>query len=100
MDFWTTDEKTVITGQEYRLDKRSSFDFNRPKFLIAAHETAVRSGPSRKANIIATSDHLDVTKNFVETDGIRHPRDSSDTEFSKLIILIIIEILKHFLKNT
>ena len=80
---WTTGRKTVNTGRDYQLDIGSSSDINSPKFLTAAHQTDVRSGPSNKTNNIAIFDHFDVVKSFVETNGVSYPRDAIVYEYEK-----------------
>ena len=43
-DHWTSDRKTVDTQLEYQIDIGSAQNVNSPKYLIAVHQTADRTG--------------------------------------------------------
>ena len=82
-DSWTTDRKIANTGSEYQVDIGSAANINSPKYLIVAHQTAARSGAANKTTNNAIFDNLDVTKYFVEIDGIRYPKDSVETNYDE-----------------
>ena len=106
-DSWTTDEKVVRTS-EYQLEIGSAVKVNSPKHLIAALQTAARSGFTNKAINVSVFNHVDVRKIFVEMDGTRdsvdvnyatndHPdqyRDLKYEEYAKE------PLLKPFIKHT
>ena len=54
---------------------------NSLKFLILAHQTAVRIGVPNKANIIAVFENLDVRKYYDDIDGVIYPRDNVDLDY-------------------
>ena len=60
-DSWTTDIKVVRTS-EYQRNIGSAIKANSPKNLIAAHQTAARSGVAKKANNVSIFNHVDVKK--------------------------------------
>ena len=82
-DSWTTERKIVNTGLEYQVDIGSSANINSSKYLIVAHQTAVRAGASNKANKISIFDNLDVRKYFVERDGVRYPKYSVAVNYTE-----------------
>ena len=86
-DSWTTDRKIVDTDLEYQLDIGSSANINSRKYLIVAHQTAVRSGASNKANNISSFNNLDIRKYFVEIDGVRYPKDNVECELRQKKII-------------
>ena len=61
-----------MTDQTYQVDIGSSQSVNSPEYLICAHQT---QDPIKRRSI-SIFDNLDVKKYFVETDGVRFPRDS------------------------
>ena len=79
-DSWTTDEKTRTS--EYRLDIRSAVKINSPKVLIAAHQTAARSGVANKAIDVTVSDHNDVGECHAGNDGISYPNGSVNLNYA------------------
>ena len=50
--------------------------------MIAAHQTAARSGFANKAIKVSLPDQVDVRQFFVEIDGIRYPKDSVDINYA------------------
>ena len=72
---WTTDRRVPDIQLEYQLDFGSGGKINSSNGLIAAHQTSDRSAAPNKANNTALFENLNVRKNYVEKDGIRHPRD-------------------------
>ena len=83
-DAWVTDRKPVNKGNEYQLDIGSAFNINIPLYLTIAHQKTQRENPTRPSNQFnnAVFDHVDVKRYFVETDGVRYPKDPVDTNFS------------------
>ena len=75
-DSWTTGYRIINIHFEYQVDFGSAVRVNSPNILIAAHQTKDRAATLNEAIIIAVFDNLSVRKYFVETDGIRYPRDS------------------------
>jgi len=73
---WTTHRKVVNNSVEFQVDIGSAHKINRPKYIIAAHQSLARKGTSNEANYIAIFDNIDVLRNFCDIDGIRHPKDS------------------------
>ena len=61
-DSWNTDRKTVDTELEHQVDIGIAQNRNSPKYLILAHQTAVRVGVANKANIVAVLKILVVEK--------------------------------------
>ena len=72
----TTERRVISTGSEYQLVIGSSLYVSSPEYLIAAHQTAARSGFANKAIIVSVFDHVDVRTFFVEIVGKRYPKDS------------------------
>ena len=70
-DFWSTDKKIVHTQLEYQVDVGSAQNISSPKYLILAHQTAVRIGTPKKANNDAVPNNLNVRKYHVDIDGVR-----------------------------
>ena len=71
----STDRRTVDTQLEYQVELGSAQNINSPKYLIAAHQTAVRVGVANKNNNIAILDNPIVRQCHVDIDGIGYPRD-------------------------
>ena len=69
-------ERRLISDQITLLDIGSSQNVQSPKYLIGAHQTRARADTAKKNNKIAIFDHLNLKKYYVESDGIRYPRDS------------------------
>ena len=59
-DSWTTDRRDISRGSKYQLDIRSSVKVNSQKHLIAAHQTAARSGFANKAINVSVFDLVEV----------------------------------------
>ena len=70
-------EKRVISDMITQLDIGSSQKVQSPIYLIGAHQTRTRADTANKNNNFAIFDHLNLKKWYVETDGIRYPRDSA-----------------------
>ena len=81
-DSWSTDRKTLDTQLEYQVDIGSAQNINSPKYLIVAHQTAVRIGTPTKANNVAVFDNLNVRKHHVDIDGVRYPRDGVSIDYA------------------
>ena len=74
-DEWYT-ERRVISDMIVQHDIRSAQQVNSPKCLICAHQTKDRiNAPNKKINF-ARFNNPDLRKYHVETDSLRHPRDS------------------------
>ena len=73
IDPCSTDRKTVDTHLEYQVDIGSAQNFNCPKYLIVAHQTAERIGVQNKTKNIAVFDSLIVWKDLVDIDGVGYP---------------------------
>ena len=73
-DSWYTERKISNDGRELQVDIGSAQNINSPKYLISAFQTAVRTTASKNSNP-AVFDRNNVTKYFVEIDGIRYPKD-------------------------
>ena len=54
---------------------------NSPKYLIVAHQTAVRLWVPNKANNNAVFDNRDVWKYLVDIDGVHYPRDAVNIDY-------------------
>ena len=73
-DSWHTERKISNDGREFQVDIGSAQSINSPKYLIAAFQTNARTAPNKNSNP-AIFDNNNVTKYFVEIDGIRYPKD-------------------------
>ena len=73
-DSWYTERKISNDGRELQVDIGSAQNINSPNYLIAAFQTNARTTPNKNANP-AIFDNNNVTKYFVEIDGIRYPKD-------------------------
>ena len=79
---WSTDRKTVDTQLGYQIDKKIAQNINNPRYLIEAHQIAVRIGvPSETVNV-AVFDNLIVWKNLVDIDSVWYPRDGVSIEYT------------------
>ena len=74
-DSWTTDKKFVRTSEK-QVDIGSAVKGNTPTYLIAARQTAARSGVANKTIHVSVFDHIDVKRYRVEIDGKRYPKNS------------------------
>ena len=79
-DSWTSERKVVNTQLEYQVDIGSAQNINSPKYLIIAHQTAIRAAGGKLQNN-AIFDNLAVRKYHVEIDGIRYPKDAVDVDY-------------------
>ena len=80
-DSCTIDWKVVNNHLGYQVDIRSAANINSPKYSIVAHQTAARAAGGGAQNN-AIFDNLDVRKYFVETDGVRYPKDAVDIAYT------------------
>ena len=82
-DAWVTDRQPVNTGNEYQLDIGSASNINTPLYLIVAHQKTQRGDVVRPPNQYnnAVFDHANVTRYFVEIDGVRYHKDPIETNF-------------------
>ena len=96
-DSWYTERKISNDGRELQLDIASS-NSNSPKYLIAAFQTVARTTPNKAANP-AIFDNNNVTKYFVEIDGIRYPKDGVLTNFEENSYLDQYRDLRLFLRE-
>ena len=97
-DSWYTERKISNDGRELQVDIGSAQNINSPKYLIAAFQTNARTAPNKKANP-AIFDDNNVTKYFVEIDGIRYPKDGVLTNFEENSYLDQYRDLKLFYKE-
>ena len=81
-DSWYTERKISNDGRELQIDVASAQGINSPKYLISAFQTNARTTPN-KASSPAIFDHNNVTKYFVEIDGIRYPKDGVLNNFGE-----------------
>ena len=72
-DSWYTERKISNDGRELQVDIGSAQHINSPKYLIAAFQTNARTTPNKNSNPAIFDNN--VTKYFVEIDGIRYPKD-------------------------
>ena len=79
-DSWYTERKFSNDGRELQVDKGSAQKTNIPKYLIGAFQTNARTTPN-KDNNPAAFDTNHVKKYFVESDGVRYPKDGVLTDF-------------------
>ena len=97
-DSWYTERKISNDGRELQIDVASAQGINSPKYLISAFQTNARTTPN-KANNPAIFDHINVTKYFVEIDGIRYPKDGVLNNFGENSYLDQYRDLKIFYKE-
>ena len=79
-DSWYTERKISNDGRELQVDIGSAQHINSPLYLITAFQTADRTTANKNSNP-AIFDNNNVTKYFVEIDGIRYPKDGVLTNY-------------------
>ena len=77
-----TERKISNDGRKLQVDIASAQNINSPKYLISAFETIARTTPNKASNP-AKFDSNQVTKYFVEIDGVRYPKDGVLTNFEE-----------------
>ena len=97
-DSWYTERKISNDGRELQVDIGSAQHINSPKYLISAFQTADRTTPNKNANP-AIFDNNNVTKYFVEIDGVRYPKDGVLINFEENSYLDQYRDLKLFYKE-
>ena len=96
-DSWYTERKISNDGRELQVDIGSAQHINSPKYLISAFQTADRTTPNKNSNP-AIFDNNNVTKYFVEIDGVRYPKDDVLINFEENSYLDQYRDLKLFYK--
>ena len=81
-DSWYTERKISNDGRELQVDIASAQGINSPKYLISAFQTNARTTPNKASNP-AIFDDNNVTKYFVEIDGVRYPKDGILNNFEE-----------------
>ena len=81
-DSWYTERKISNDGREIQGDIGSAQHIISPKYLISTFQTMARTTPNKASNP-AIFDDNNVTKYFVEIDGIRYPKDGVLTNFEE-----------------
>ena len=97
-DSWYTERKISNDGRELQVDIGSAQNINSPLYLITAFQTADRTAPNKNSNP-AIFDNNNVTKYFVEIDGIRYPKDGVLTNYETNSYLDQYRDLKLFYKE-
>ena len=97
-DSWYTERKISNDGRELQVDIGSAQHINSPKYLISAFETAARTTPNKNSNP-AIFDNNNVSKYFVEIDGIRYQKDGILINFEENSYLDQYRDLKLFYKE-
>ena len=97
-DSWYTERKISNDGRELQIDVASAQGINSPKYLISAFQTNARTTPNKASNP-AIFDHNNVTKYFVEIDGIRYPKDGVLNSFRENSYLYQYRDIKLFHKE-
>ena len=97
-DSWYTERKISNDGRELQVDIGSAQHINSPKYLISAFQTNARTTPNKQSNP-AIFDSNNVTKYFVEIDGVRYPQDGVLTNFEQNSYLDQYRDLKLFYKE-
>ena len=97
-DSWYTERKISNDGRELQIHVASAQGINSPKYLISAFQTNARTTPNKASNP-AIFDHNNVTKYFVEIDGIRYPKDGVLSNFRENSFLDQHRDLKLFYKE-
>ena len=97
-DSWYTEHKISNDGRELQIDVASAQGINSTKYLISAFQTNARTTPNKASNP-AIFDHNNVTKYFVEIDGIRYPKDGLLNNFGENSYLDQYRDLKLFYKE-
>ena len=82
-DSWHTECEISNDRRELQVDIGSTQHVSSPKYLIATFQTHNRTGSPNKARNPAVFDTSHVTKNFVEIDEVRYPRDGVFTSFEE-----------------
>ena len=93
-----TERKISNDGRELQIDVASAQGINSPKYLISAFQTNARTTPNKASNP-AIFDHNNVTKYFVEIDGIRYPKDGVLNNFGENSYLDQYRDIKLFYKE-
>ena len=81
-DSWYTERKISNDGRELQVDIGSAQHINSPKYVISAFQTMARTTPNKASNP-AILDNNNVTKYFIEIDGVRYPKDGVLTNFEE-----------------
>ena len=97
-DSWYTERKISNDGRELQVDIGSAQNIISPKYLISAFQTNARTAPNKNANP-AIFDNNNVTKYFVEIDGVRNPKDGTLINFEENSYLDQYRDLKLFYKE-
>ena len=97
-DSWYTERKISNDGRELQIDIGSAQHINSPEYLISAFQTADRTTPNKNSNP-AIFDNNNVTKYFVEIDGVRYPKDGVLINFEENSYLDQCRDLKLFYKE-
>ena len=97
-DSWYTERKISNDGRELQVDIGSAQHNNSPKYLISAFQTNARTTPNKNSNP-AIFDNNNVTKYFVEKDGVRYPKDGVLIYFEENSYLDQYKDLKTFYKE-
>ena len=97
-DSWYTERKISNDGRELQVDLSSAQHINSPKYLISAFQTMARTTPNKACNP-AIFDQINVTKYFVEIDGVRYPKDGVINNFEENSYLDQYRDLKLFYKE-
>ena len=97
-DSWYTERKISNDRRELQVDIGSAQQINSPKYLISAFQTADRTTPNKNANP-AIFDNNNVTKYFVEIDGVSYPKDGVLINFEESSYLDRDRDLKLFYKE-
>ena len=93
-----TERKISNDGRELQVDIASAQNINSPKYLISAFQTNARTTPNKASNP-SIIDNNNVTKYFVEIDGVRYPKDGVLTKFEQNSYLDQYRDLKLFYKE-
>ena len=97
-DSWYTERKISNSGRELQVDISSAQHINSPKYLISAFQTNAGTTPGKDVNP-AIFDNNNVTKYFVEIDGVRYPQDGVLINFEQNSYLDQYRDLKLFYKE-
>ena len=97
-DSWYTERKISNDGRELQVDIGSAQNINSPNYLISAFQTNAGTTPNKNANP-AIFDNNNVTKYFVEIDGVRYPKDGVLINFEENSYLDQYRDLKLFYKE-
>ena len=83
LDSWYTERKISNDGRELQVDIGSAQLIKSPKCLIGASQTNATIITLDKANNPPVFDINNVTKYFVEIDGVRYSKDGVSTNFEE-----------------